>query len=92
MLTKIFAMQIVDDIKDYMQKNVANFGLVPEKIFNRRLMEKINNHKQIVKSGKKGTASPCIILELMLASLFSSIQLQCTRAFWICRQTGISTF
>ena len=53
-------------------------------------MKKLYNHKQVVKSGKKGTASPCIILELMLASLFGSIQLQCTTALCFCRQRGYS--
>ncbi|DBA79925.1 TPA: hypothetical protein ACH3X1_008136 [Trebouxia sp. C0004] len=41
-------MQIVDEIKDHMQKTVANFGLVPEKISNIPLMKKFNNQKQTV--------------------------------------------
>jgi len=41
-------------------------SLVVEKMFNVRLMKKFNKHKQTAKSGKKGAASPCTILELML--------------------------
>jgi len=69
MLTKIFVMQISDEIKDHVQKNVANFEMVPEKMFYIRLMKKFNNHKQTIGSGKKGTTSPYTILELMLARI-----------------------
>ncbi len=62
MLTKTFVMQISDEIKDHMQKNVANFEMVPEKMFDKRLMKKCNNQKKIIRSGKKGTTSPCSIL------------------------------
>ena len=84
-------MQVLDEIRDYMHKNVANFGLVPEKTFNVRLMKKFNNFKQTAKSGKKGTSSPCTILELMLALLIGSTQLQGTNPLWICRQRGRSS-
>lgn len=59
MLTMTFVMQILDEITDHMQKSVANFEMVPEKMFNVRLAKKFNNHKQTIRSGKKGITSPC---------------------------------
>lgn len=63
----IVSAQILDEIRNHMMQNVANFDLVPEKIFNLRLNKKFNNHKQTLRSGKKGTSPPCTFLELGFA-------------------------
>ena len=54
-------LQVIKDIKLYLNNNVSNFNLVPDKIVNRRIRKMWNNTKGNLKKAAKKKGLCCCV-------------------------------